>query len=330
VSAEVPARAPEPAPEPAPAPASAGDERFRALFEHAPVGVALSEPGGRFTDVNHTLRDLLDGTGIDPDVDGPADLARHLPEGAEEAVAWHAGLADVCAGRAPVARAELALTPPDAGPLWVQATAASVVLGDHRYLLTHVEDTTGRHLAEQRLLRLALHDALTGLANRTLLADRLAAALARDVRTGLRTGVLYVDLDGFKRVNDRLGHEAGDHVLVAIGRRLAGTLRAGDTAGRVGGDEFLVVAGDVPDRAALDELARRVTAALALPLQIPGRPAVVSASVGAVLAGPGDTLTTVMRRADAAMFGVKRARRATARLDVDAVQLTLLPDLAEP
>jgi diguanylate cyclase (GGDEF)-like protein len=313
---------------PPPPAAAGGDERFRALFEHAPVGVALAEPGGRFTDVNRTLRELLAGTGIDPDVDGLADLARHVPEGSDEAQAWRTGLEDVCAGRAPVARAELPLAAPGEAPRWVQATAALVVLGDHRYVLAHVEDATGRRLAEERLLQLALHDGLTGLANRTLLEERLAAALAGDERTGLHTGVLYVDLDGFKRVNDAFGHEVGDQVLVAVGRRLAAALRAGDTAGRVGGDEFLVIAGGVPDGAALGELSRRVGAALAAPLRLAGhhRPA-VSASVGATLARPGDTLTTVMRRADAAMFTVKRSRRAGARVDVDALQLTLLPDL---
>ena len=329
-------------------PPPAGDERFRALFEHVPVGVALSEPGGRFTDVNHALRALLEGTGIDPDVDGPADLARPAeaaaaeaepdgaePDGAEaaeadQAAAWRAGLADVTAGRATVAQAQLSLAPAGAPPRWVQATAALVVLGDHRYLLTHVEDTTGRHLAEQRLVRLALHDDLTGLANRTLLAERLEAAVARDEGTGLHTGVLYVDLDAFKQVNDRFGHEIGDRVLRCVGYRLAASLRAGDTAGRVGGDEFLVIAGDVPDGAALSELARRLTAALAAPFDVPGCGISMQASVGATLVRPGDTLATAMQRADAAMFTVKRGRRATARVDVDALQLTLLPELAAP
>ena len=320
---------PAPAPTLAPASVAAGDERFRALFEHAPVGVALSEPGGRFTDVNNTLRSLLDGTGIDPERAGPAELAR--PDGpADAGDAWRAGLADVVAGRATVARAELPLAPCGAPPRWVQATAALVVLGDHRYVLTHLEDTTGRHLAEQRLVRLALHDDLTGLANRTLLADRLAAAVTQDERTGLRTGVLYVDLDGFRQVNDRLGHEVGDQVLVAAGRRLAASLRAQDTAGRVGGDEFLVIAGDLPDGAALSELARRLTGAFAVPLPVVEGSALLPASVGATLVRPGDTLATAMQRADAAMFAVKRAGRATARVDVDALQLTLLPDLAAP
>lgn len=276
-----------------------GDERFRALFEHAPVGVALSEPDGGFVDVNGTLRELLAGTPVDPDLDGPLDLVRHLPDAADGVVAWRQDLADVSAGRVPVARAEVPLPTACGPPRWVRATAVLVVLGDHRYLLTHVEETPGRRPAEQRLLRLALHDELTGLANRTLLADRLDAAIARDRRTGLRTGVLHVNLDGVEEVSDRLGHDVGDQLLVGVGRRLAATLRAGDTAGRVSGHEFLVIAGDLTDDAALGELMRRVTAALSTPLPVPGRRAAFRAGIGAALTRPGDTLTTVMRRAEA-------------------------------
>ena len=111
-------------------------------------------------------------------------------------------------------------------------------------------------------MHLATHDPLTGLANRGLLTERLQAALARAAATDLPFAVLYLDLDHFKTVNDELGHDVGDALLIAMAQRLSQVLRAGDTAARLGGDEFLVVAGDVPDELALAELGRRVESAL--------------------------------------------------------------------
>jgi len=223
------------------------------------------------------------------------------------------------------ARVELKVSPPETAPRWVQATAALVVLGTRRYLLTHVDDSTCRRSAQERLARLALHDGLTELANRTLLADRFDAALEHSSRTGLPVGVLYIDLDDFKRVNDALGHQGGDGVLVAIARRLAAAVRAGDTVGRLGGDEFMVIAADVADEAALRELTRRVEAALTEPFEVDTAFLRVGASVGAALAHPGDTLTTATRRADAAMFEVKRSRRPIASVDLQEPTVTVLP-----
>lgn len=312
-------------PDPAP-----GDERFRALFEHAPVGVALCEPDGRFSDVNPTFELLLAGTGIDPRTGRLTDLlinassatAHQVPPFGQrpEVAAWHADLAAVRAGGSPVARVELAIDPDSAQPRWLQVTAVRVVLGDRPFLLAHLEDTTPRRLERQRLVHLALHDGLTGLANRTLLLERLEAALARAAAAGVPAAVLYLDLDGFKQVNDTLGHDAGDALLVAVAQRLSGVLRAGDIAGRLGGDEFLVVAGDVRDQSGLQEVVRRVEAALS------GPPLRVRASVGAVLSYPGETGPEVMSRADVAMYAEKRARRRAAGRNrapaEDAVQLT--------
>jgi lycopene beta-cyclase len=303
--------------------AGPGDERFRALFEHAPVGVALCEPDGRFSDVNPTFERLLAGTGIDPRTGRLTDLLRQAPDGDSEATAWRDGLAAVRAGTAPVARAELAIAPQGAPPRWLGVTAVRVVLGERAFLLAHLEDATPQRLEQQRLVHLALHDGLTGLANRTQLLERLDTALARTAATGVPAAVLYLDLDGFKQVNDDLGHDAGDALLVAVAQRLSGALRTGDVAGRLGGDEFLVVAGDVADRYGLQEVVRRVEAALSGPLK-------VRVSIGAVLTRPGETGPEVMRRADEAMYAVKRARRRAAgpgqHPTVDAVQLTLLPD----
>ncbi|MFN8079103.1 MAG: diguanylate cyclase [Kineosporiaceae bacterium] len=309
-----------------------GDERFRALFEHASVGVALCDLDGRFCDVNDTLRDLLDGTGIDPDHDGLTELLHHTPGEADEVTEWCEGLAAVRDGRRLVARVQLSLSPPDAPPRLVQATAASIVLGDRAYLLAHIEDATGRRLEHRRLVHLATHDGLTGLPNRELVQQRLVAALARAASIRLPVGVLYLDLDHLEVINDRYGRLAGDAVLAEVGRRLASVLRAGDSAGRLGEDEFLIVAGDVPDESALAELVRRLEATVSRPVEVQCEdPALVAAgardpeaqvievavgigvSIGAVLSRSGDQPASLMRRADAAMYAVKRARRRQAR-----------------
>lgn len=290
-----------------------GDERFRALFEHAPVGVALCDPDGRFSDVNDTVRDILGGTGIDPDEGNLLDLLRYTPDGADEHDQWPQALAAVRTGDEPVARVQLSLAERGAAPRFVQVTAARVELGEQTYLLTHLEDATGRRMEEQRLVYLATHDALTGLANRELVQQRLVGALTRAAVSTLPVGVLYLDLDHFKVVNDRLGHHVGDALLAAVGERLRTVLRAGDCAGRLGGDEFLVVASDVAGETALAELVRRIETTLGAPVQI-GAPAAVplAVSIGAVLSRPGELPAPLIRRADAAMYAAKRARRRQA------------------
>ncbi|HEX2810438.1 MAG TPA: diguanylate cyclase, partial [Kineosporiaceae bacterium] len=312
---------------------SGGGDRFRALFEHAAAGVALSLLDGRFEAVNATLRRLLDGSGVDPITGGLPDLVAHLPAGSDEARAWNRGLDAVRTGCLPTAQVEVSVAAPDADPHWVRATTALVVLGDRRCLLTHVEDTTSRRSAEQRAVELSLHDGLTQLAGRTLLSDRLEAALSRSAGTGLPVGVLYIALDDVARVNDVLGHQVGESVLVAVAERLAGLVRAGDTAGRAAAHSFLLIAQDVADPTALSRLAGRVSAALAAPLDVERARLLLAADVGAVLARPGDPVAAVLRRAQAAAAEAGTSRQQVARvelgeLDLSERRITRLPDEA--
>ena len=140
---------------------------------------------------------------------------------------------------------------------------------------------------EQRIRHQALHDPLTRLANRVLCRDRLEQALAHAERSGSAAAVLFVDVDDFKRVNDLYGHATGDKLLVALARRLAATVRPGDTVARMGGDEFVVVCGDVDERVAL-ALGRRVAAAMNEPLEVAGTEHRLSASVGIALGSGAD------------------------------------------
>ncbi len=154
----------------------------------------------------------------------------------------------------------------------------------------------------------ALHDPLTGLPNRALLADRIDQALARGLRTDGAVAVLFLDVDLFKVVNDSLGHAAGDRLLREIGARLGRLLRAGDTLARFGGDEFVIVCEDQT----IDEvpaLADRVSEALADPFEFEGRTVTVTASVGIALAQGTTDAGTMLRDADAAMYRAKAAGR---------------------
>jgi diguanylate cyclase (GGDEF)-like protein/PAS domain S-box-containing protein len=161
--------------------------------------------------------------------------------------------------------------------------------------LTHLRD-------EERVRHEAVHDPLTGLPNRTLLRDRLDRALARTLRNGGETGVLFVDLDNFKQVNDAYGHAAGDAVLVELGRRLQATIRPTDTVARLGGDEFVVVCEQVDEQSAL-ALGRRLRRAIRQPLLVAGIEHRVTASIGIAI-GRSDR-DALLRRADAALYGAK-------------------------
>ncbi|HVF74920.1 MAG TPA: EAL domain-containing protein [Acidimicrobiales bacterium] len=164
---------------------------------------------------------------------------------------------------------------------------------------------------EERLVHQALHDALTALPNRTLFMDRLRNALARGVRGGVATAVLFLDLDRFKVVNDSLGHAAGDTLLQQVGERLRRVLRPGDTIARLGGDEFAVLCEDLSDQRQVAEVANRVQRVLDQSFVIDGAEVHVSGSIGIALAtDPDATPESLLRDADAAMYRAKDRGRA--------------------
>ena len=194
-----------------------------------------------------------------------------------------------------------------------------------RQLLGIARDISETVEVEQRLTDVALHDPLTGLPNRRLLADRLGAALTGATRSGEQIAVLFCDLDGFKHVNDTAGHSAGDVVLTTTASRLQAVLRPEDTVARVGGDEFVIVlrptrsrfgptSGLAADglgqrpadaRAATRTIARRITQALREPIEIDGTSYVVTVSIGATFARAGDDPEATLRDADSAMYEAK-------------------------
>ena len=168
--------------------------------------------------------------------------------------------------------------------------------------------------ADRRVRHQALHDPLTGLPNRALLVDRLGHALARSRREGTRVGAIFVDLDHFKAVNDRLGHEAGDELLGQVAARLQAVVRADETLARLGGDEFIVVTPCEGDPASLLLRAERLRTALGEPFALTAGEHRLDASLGVAVAAPDDDGAALVRDADAAMYRAKQLGRGRSEL----------------
>nr|BFE55958.1 hypothetical protein GCM10020063_004840 [Dactylosporangium thailandense] len=189
-------------------------------------------------------------------------------------------------------------------------------------LVARREETEARLRAREAELRhLALHDPLTGLANRTLFCERVEHAFDTHQRAGQAFAVLFVDLDGFKPVNDRLGHNAGDAVLRQVAERLRRAVRSADTVARLGGDELAILVEQLAAPADVSIAARRVIAAVGRPLEpVGGVPAEaaelsVSASVGVALSGDAVGADDIPRRADAAMYAAKTSGKGRYVID---------------
>jgi diguanylate cyclase (GGDEF)-like protein len=212
--------------------------------------------------------------------------------------------------------------PGDSGPFGVlcaQTTALRTFSAGEvdflRALANVLADAIERVRSDERTRHSALHDPLTGLPNRVLFADRLGQALAHARRSGASVGVLFLDLDQFKLINDSLGHGAGDELLRALAQRLAGALRAGDTVARFGGDEFVLIADDLCDAHEALAVAERTLAALEAPFDIAGAEHFVAASLGVAVACAGEHgVEDLVREADAAMYRAKERGRGRAEL----------------
>jgi diguanylate cyclase (GGDEF)-like protein/PAS domain S-box-containing protein len=175
-----------------------------------------------------------------------------------------------------------------------------------RGIILNSRDITARKTLEHELEHQALHDALTGLPNRTLLGDRLDRALERADGRGNLVAALFVDLDDFKMINDNLGHEAGDDLLRAVAHCLRGFVGEHDTAARLGGDEFVLLLEDVADEQSAATVAQQLATALQSPVSLAGREIVVTASIGVALRRPGQgSVEQLMRDADLAVYRAK-------------------------
>jgi diguanylate cyclase (GGDEF)-like protein/PAS domain S-box-containing protein len=217
----------------------------------------------------------------------------------------------------------------------LEASIAKVRRGDGWLLVATLQDISERKRAEEELVWKATHDPLTGLPNRALFRERVANALQRSRRHAGNVALLFVDLDGFKAVNDAHGHEAGDTLLRAVAARLVENVRPGDTVGRLAGDEFVVLCEHLQQASSISGLAERLNDVLRQPVEMPGgRRASTCASIG-VAVGHGSThgVDDLLRSADAAMYAVKKRGRDgwqffSASLETEARQhLTIMNGL---
>ena len=170
-----------------------------------------------------------------------------------------------------------------------------------------VRDITEHKQLEAQLARHAAYDNLTGLPNRRVFADRLAQVTSRRGGEEVRGAVFFLDLDGFKAVNDGLGHAAGDQLLQVIAQRMQSTVRPEDTVARFGGDEFLVLVEGVQARADVERLAGRILAHLSMPVELDGRSVIVTGSVGITWVTAKARAVDLLHQADTALYEVKAA-----------------------
>lgn len=284
------------------------EERFRLAFDTAPMGMFMFEvmPGraGRITRCNQALGDLLGRA--------PTDVLEMVVTelGSDQAGVGAGGLQQLLSLQiGQPCEAEMAFQRADGCTVW-GAVSASIVAppGSNPYGICLVEDITGRRRAEAELQHLALHDPLTGLANRVLLMNRIEHALAHSEREKSCVGLIFLDLDGFKAVNDTWGHAQGDEVLAIVARRIRDAIRPGDTAARVGGDEFAVLCPGAADVAQLHSVAERIRREVRRPVTLAdGRTyEQLSMSAGVATSHPGTTAEALLHRADQLMYQAKR------------------------
>ncbi len=277
------------------------EERFTALAEYAPVGIVASEAGLRLGYVNANFLELVGHQGYE--VLGTGWLDDVAPE---DVNSLYAAAERVLAGTP--SEVTLRYDTPDAGQRWLNLRLAPTTTPARGAgFVGVVEDVTERRAWAEQLVYQAQHDPLTGLANRRRIVEHLNELLFSKRVRDRNLGLLFLDLDGFKAVNDTFGHEAGDRVLIEVARRMQRTARDGDIVGRVAGDEFVVILRQVDAMEEAESAAQRYLDALDRPHIVERQPLSVSASIGIALPGPDETPESMLRMADRLMYAAKAA-----------------------
>jgi diguanylate cyclase (GGDEF)-like protein len=286
----------------------------RATLDSLSAHIALVDTSGEIFLTNEAWRSFAQSNGSPPrEVSEGTNYLQVCDSaakaGMEEAAAFAEGLRSVLDGRIK----EFAMEYPCHSPTkkrWFVARATRFLAGEvgEGAVVAH-EEVTERKLAEEQAAHQALHDPLTDLPNRRLLRDRLEHAISRAERDGSAVAVLYLDLEGFKAVNDGFGHEVGDRLLVAVAGRLRGCLRGSDTAARPGGDEFVVVLERVEGEGEVLALAERITRAFGEPFSVGGNERTLAASIGVALSTPPhEQPEELLRKADLAMYRSRKRK----------------------
>ncbi|MCX4823311.1 EAL domain-containing protein [Streptomyces sp. NBC_01142] len=285
---------------------------YRAAFNAAHLAMAVVDHRGLVVTANDALAALLDTEPTDLQEQSAAELVDLASDGRT----WHA-YREVLRGRRSRFRCTRRLKHPDGRSLWAEVTVAPVP--DSRNVLLSVADISERRELHARLRHLQMHDLVTRLPNRTLFFERLSAALESspyDHGSTGRIGLCYLDLDGFKAVNDTLGHRVGDRLLAAVADRLTECADSdghsgGHLVARLGGDEFALLVEDSTGTEQLAALAQRVLASLQQPFDLSGQRLSVSASIGVVERSvTGTSATGLMQAADTTLYWAKADGRA--------------------
>jgi diguanylate cyclase (GGDEF)-like protein/PAS domain S-box-containing protein len=283
---------------------AASEARYRTLFERSMAGLYTTTIDGQILDCNEAVAHLIGSEreeligrfvrDFHSDPQQLADVARSLRE------------------RGAVSDLEIALRRCDGAVVWVLATATIVeAIGREPVIDGAMIDITDRRRAIDQMEFLAYHDAMTGLPNRALFRNHLELQVEQARRESAALAVFFLDLDRFKRINDSLGHSAGDELLKSVATRLRDTMRGGDTVARFGGDEFSILA-RVGSVEAAETVARKVLAAIQQPFEVGESRLHVTASIGvAIQPGDGNDCETLLKRADLAMYRAKDAGRNT-------------------
>lgn len=283
------------------------EERFRVAFNQAAVGLAHVGPDGHWLIANNKFCEIVGFSQLElqgmriHDITHPEDMAADM-----------AMVQSMISCEMDEKTREKRYRHKNGFYIWVNVTSSLVrdAEGKPKYYSTVVEDISRRKHVEEQLLHLANHDALTGLPNRSLLLDRLSQALVFAERSGGQVAVMLIDLDRFKNINDSLGHEAGDKIIVEVARRLGASLRTGDTVARLGGDEFVVVMPDVAREDGVVVVAQQILEALSRPMTIQGHEFYPTASIGiSLFPKDGADNQALLKNADTAMYRAKDAGR---------------------
>ncbi len=283
------------------------EERFRGAFENSPVGMLLAGPEGFVFQVNNFAVNLLAMT--DSELIG-SHLSKLVP--AEERPDLKETMTRLLYQDQEVDRSERRMLCGNSMQLWTNFHIAVQrnEQNDPLYFIVQIADITEMRQSREQMERMAFYDTLTDLANRRLFGNRLEQAIEHTVRKGGRAALLALDLDQFKRVNDTLGHDAGDSLLREVGRRLNQCVRKEDTVARPGGDEFAVLLYDVAAPSDAGRVAEKILERLREPISIAGHQLVVTTSIGIVTI-PEDSVepTELTKNADLAMYRAKERGR---------------------
>jgi diguanylate cyclase (GGDEF)-like protein/PAS domain S-box-containing protein len=311
--------------------------RFRTLFDGASIGILRLDAMGVAVEVNPALESML---GFSADEIGGSRFSEYMVGDHRSTVELL--IAEMMGGERESFQLEVCCQPKSGGVTWalLRAVLERGPDGEPSSAVAMIENITDRKRAEHELIRQAelnehqaLHDPLTGLPNRVLFGERIGQAIRHAKRNGTRLAVALMDLNRFKEVNDSLGHPAGDQLLVKVGERMRGAVRASDTVARLGGDEFGLLLPELDEREDALPVLDRIRASLERPVYVHALPLAIEASIGiAIFPDHGEDPQVLIQRADVAMYDSKRDSSPFSYYDetsheYDVNSLTLVAEL---